>query len=110
MIMFKRQCRHCSFEYEYDHEKAANLITFCPNCHSYDHLECEYGFGPVVPCTIYHGSKKIGMVSYDTEDPHKYRIDSDTLCLHKVLEKRYLDALLEATDLISDLLAKGEQQ
>ena len=106
---FKRKCKSCDFEYEY--EGFANLMTFCPSCNSYDFLECEYGYGPVVPCRIYHGSKEIGMISYDKENRTKYRIDSDALKLHQVLEKTYLEALHEARDILTGellcLMEKG---
>ena len=80
------------------------MIAFCPNCNSYDYLECEYGYGPVVPCKIYHGSREIGMVTYDKMDRMKYRIDSDVFNIHKVLENTYLNALYEAKDMVTDLL------
>ena len=100
--MFKRQCNKCSFEYK--HEGFANLIVFCPKCNTYDYLECEYGYGPVVHCRICHGNKEVAMITYDKENRNKYRIDSDVFNLHKVLENTYLDALYEAKDIISDLL------
>lgn len=104
--MFKRRCKKCSFEYEY--EGFANLIVFCPNCNTYDYLECEYGYGPVVPCRIYHGNKEVGMITYDRGSKNKYRIDSDVFTLHKMLENTYLDALYEAKDMVSDLLQERE--
>ena len=101
--MRQRVCAKCGFEYE--HEGFANFITFCPSCNNYDHMECEYGFGPVVPCRIYHGSKIIGLVSYDENyKPNNYRLDSDTFDIHKILEKRYLEALNESIDILSELI------
>lgn len=104
--MFTRQCKKCLFQYQY--EGCANLIAFCPNCNSYDYLECEYGYGPVVPCKIYHGSREIGMVTYDKMDRMKYRIDSDVFNIHKVLENTYLNALYEAKDMVTDLLQERD--
>lgn len=104
----KRCCKKCGIEYEY--ELFANLILYCPNCDSYDHLECEYGYGPVVPCKIYHGGKEIAMITYDANGRNKYRVDSDKYNVHKVLEHTYLEALYEARDIITHLLnKKGEK-
>lgn len=101
-MVFKKQCGKCTFEYEY--EGFANLITFCPNCNNYDFLECEYGYGPVVPCRIYHGNKVVGMVTYNEDSEKRYRIDSDIFNLHKVLEHSYLEALYETRDIFSKLI------
>ena len=100
--LLKRQCKRCVFEYEF--EPFANLITFCPSCNKYDYLSCEYGFGPVVPCRIYHGSKVIGLVSYNDVSERVYRLDSDELNIHKVLNNTYLQALEEAIDIVADKL------
>ncbi|MBR5799121.1 MAG: hypothetical protein IKY23_03575 [Lachnospiraceae bacterium] len=100
--MGKKKCEKCGFEYEY--EAFGNLIAFCPNCNEYDYLSCEYGFGPVVPCRIYHGSNVVGMVTYNDDSERSYRLDSDVFDLHKVLEKRYLEALYEAKDIIYELI------
>lgn len=101
-MIFKRRCCKCSFEYEY--EGFANLISFCPNCNSYDFMECEYGYGPVVPCRIYHGSKVVGMVTYNEDSENRYRIDSDILGIHKPLCSSYLNALYEAKEIFSKLI------
>ncbi|MBQ4536898.1 MAG: hypothetical protein II994_04700 [Lachnospiraceae bacterium] len=101
-MSFKKKCGKCTFEYEY--EGFANLMTFCPKCNNYDFLECEYGYGPVVPCRICHGSKVIGMVTYSGDSERRYRIDSDIFNLHKVLEHSYLEALYEARDVFSELI------
>ena len=100
--MLKRQCEKCGFEYEF--EPFANLITFCPSCNKYDYLSCEYGFGPVVPCRIYHGSKVVGLVSYNDVSERVYRLDSDELNMHKVLENTYLKALEETIAIVADEL------
>ena len=102
VYIFSRKCCICGFEYKY--EGCSNLISFCPNCNKYDFLECEYGYGPVVPCRIYHGSKVVGMVTYNDDYGTSYRIDSDIFNLHKVLENSYLKALYEAKDIFSEIL------
>ena len=70
----------------------------------YDFLECEFGYGPVVPCRIYHGSKVVGMVTYNEGHEKRYRIDSDIYILHKVLENSYLEALYEAKDIFFEII------
>ena len=97
-LISKKQCENCGFEYEF--EEFANLIAFCPCCNAYDHLSCDYGFGPIVPCRIYHGSNVVGEVSYNGNSQHRYRIDSDVFNLHTVLKHSYLEALYEAKDMI----------
>lgn len=101
--MMKIHCKNCATEYEV--ELCANFMTFCPKCNSYSFMECEYGYGPVVPCRIYHGNNVIGMVNYDMGDRMKYRIDLDGFDVHKILNKRYLEALQEARDTVADLLS-----
>ena len=99
---FKRKCKSCNSEYQY--EGYANLITFCPNCHKHDFLECEYGYGPVVPCRIYLGSEVIGMVTYFNDGRGPYQLKSKKYHLHVILRQSYLEALLEAKDIIADYL------
>ncbi len=100
--MKKICCKNCENEYEV--ELCANFMTFCPKCNSYNFMECEYGYGPVVPCRIYHGDKVIGMVNNDSKDRMKYRVDLDGFNVHKILNKRYLEALQEARDMVTDFL------
>lgn len=104
--MIKIHCKNCATEYEV--ELCANFMTFCPNCNSSNFMECEYGYGPVVPCRIYYGNKMIGMVSNDSNDRMKYRIDMDSFNVHRILNKRYLEALQEARDIVTDLLNNKE--
>ena len=105
-MMLKKQCEKCGFEYEY--EGFANLMVFCPCCNEFDYLSCEYGFGPVVPCRIYHGKNVVGMVSYNDACERVYRIDSETYNIHEVLQRKYLEALYEAKDIISELVKREE--
>lgn len=55
-MKFNRKCNSCGQVYEYD--GCANLIIFCPRCKKYDYLECEYGYGPVVPSIIKLGNEE----------------------------------------------------
>lgn len=108
MVVFKRKCRSCGCEYEYEGD--ANLITFCPGCGSYDHLECEYGYAAVVPCRVYHGSRIIGTVTYSDDPEKRYRVDSDVYGVHKLLEKEYLEALYEARDMFDELIKQSKTE
>ena len=93
-------------EFIMNYRKRDNMKPFLPK----EARILDVGCGPVVPCRIYHGSKEIGMISYDKENRTKYRIDSDALKLHQVLEKTYLEALHEARDvLIGELLCIREK-
>lgn len=104
-MVLKKKCAKCSFEYDY--ESFANLILFCPNCGNYDFLECEYGYGPVVPCRIYYGNKVVGMVTASEGFERRYRVDSDVFDVHRLLQSSYLDALYEAKDIISELIKES---
>ncbi len=100
--MIEIHCKCCGIKYEV--EGCANFMTFCPDCNSTNFMECEYGYGPVVPCRIYHGDKVIGIVNNDSKERMKYRIDLDVFNVHKILNNRYLEALEEARDMVIDLL------
>lgn len=93
-----RICIACQSSYEF--EGSANLLAFCPHCKQFDYMECEYGFGPVVPCRIYVGSEWIGTVTYDDQRQLTYRLDCEQYHIHQRLEATYLDAIYEARDLI----------
>lgn len=101
-MIFHRNCISCNGEYEY--EGFANLIVFCPHCHKYNYLECEYGYGPVVPCLIYLGSEEIGIVTYHNRAETQYQYDSKKFDFHKVLKQSYLEALYEARDITAGFL------
>lgn len=104
-MVFKKKCTKCLFEYEY--ETFANIIVFCPNCGNYDFMECEYGYGPVVPCRIYRGNKVMGMVTSDEDPERRYQIHSDVFDIHMPLQSSYLDALYEAKEIFSKLINEG---
>ena len=99
VAMEQRQCRHCGKKYEYD--RFVNLLLFCPHCRQYDYLECEYGYGPVVPCRICLGKDKIGLVTYYGADQRLYQLTSAKYGLDEILGDTYLDALYEARDILS---------
>lgn len=102
--MQTEKCRHCGQEITY--EISANFIVFCPHCKKYVFLICEYGFGPVVPCRILLGEEEIAEVTYEDGSGGTYRYDSEKLDIHRVLDKSYLEALMEARDLTASLLSR----
>lgn len=79
----------------------ANLIMICPQCKGI-RIECEYGFGPIVPCEIYAGSKEIAKINYADPRGLRYRIDSDELGIHMELQKGYanLEVYEEASAIV----------
>lgn len=101
-MIFHRKCNSCNNEYEY--EGCATLIVFCPHCHRFDYLECEYGYGPIAPCRVYLGNEIVGMITYHQGNQSQYRYDSERYNIHRVLERSYLEALYEAKDITADLL------
>lgn len=96
------KCKNCSHEIPYT--PVANFIIFCPKCMKYTYLECEYGYGPVVPCNIYLGEKEIGIV---TEDGRIYYLQMQDAEEKLRLKNVYLKALEEAIEIVESSL--GEQ-
>ncbi|MDD4849910.1 MAG: hypothetical protein PHO10_04330 [Gemmiger sp.] len=105
-MLKSKTCKHCKKEYEY--QGGVNLIVFCPHCKTFDYLECEFGYGPVVPCTVSVGSKEIGVITcQNSAQPggqNEYRYDCDTYHFHGVLKHQYLEALHEARDITANFL------
>jgi uncharacterized protein (DUF302 family) len=95
------KCKVCNHEIYY--EPCANFIIFCPKCFKYTFLECEYGYGPVVPCHIYLGEKEIGIV---TEIKYKYFLQTQYSDEKIKLKKTYLEALKEAITIIENKIKK----
>ena len=80
-------------------------VYCCPRtCRQYL-LECEYGYGPVVPCFICLGTDVIGTVTYNRRSNSEYRFDSDKYQVHTVLKNRSLKALEEAKDIVTEILS-----
>lgn len=100
--MYFKRCQHCNTEFEY--EISGNFIVFCPHCRKCVLVECEYGYGPVVPCNIFLGKEEIATVTNHTKNVSVYRYDSDKFNIHKILSKKYLEALEEARDITAVLL------
>ena len=92
------ECQYCDEISIYHLE--ANFMIFCPKCKRRIYLECEYGYGPVTPCSILLGSEKIGEVVVN--DKNQYRLDINGK--QTLLKKTYLEALEEATVIIRKML------
>lgn len=98
MNMKTIECQYCNEISTYQSE--ANFIVFCPQCKRKIYLECEYGYGPVTPCSILLGCEKIGDVVVN--DKNQYRLDINGKQI--LLKKTYLNALEEATQIIRKML------
>jgi len=89
------RCKECNYEINYN--PSVNFIIFCPNCLKHTYLECEYGYGPVVPCSIFLGEKEIGTV---TQKGYVYILQTQYSDEIIVLKNQYLKALEEAIEII----------
>lgn len=94
--MCTTECKYCDTIVSY--KTYANFIIFCPNCKRYIFLECEYGYGPVTPCNIFLGNKKIGLV--DEDDTNKYYLEYGSEKI--MLNKTYLKALKESVEIVRE--------
>lgn len=104
--MEKTFCRHCGSELFCKVE--ANFIIFCPNCKKEGSMMCEAGFGPVVPCGIYFGINKIGIITVNALQ--KYTLKLNTRKREIVLKETYLAALYEAIQIIESYIQKKEKR
>ena len=95
-----RWCRHCGKDYSYE-GYSVNIMTFCPHCLRFDHLECEYGYGHIVPCQILLGEQPIGVIYIS--DGH-YHLESLYLDINIVLKDTGIKALEEAEKIVSQAL------
>ena len=92
--MCSHKCKHCNHEIQYS--PCANFILICPNCLN-AYLDCEYGYGPVVPCRIFLGEKEIGVI--ETRG-YLYLLKTQYSDEIIELENKYLEALEEAIAVI----------
>lgn len=99
--MTKSICDKCGYAYEAKCT-APNIIYFCPKCFNCVGCECEYGFGPIVPCSILLGGKQIAEIVYN--DSNGYRLISSELGIDKDLIKGYeqLGAYDETVEVIAE--------
>lgn len=92
------KCQFCGTVSEY--ETAANVIIYCPKCRKLISSECEYGFGPVTPCTVYLGENEIAKIILKD----RYVLVSDYFGIEKELKSGYenLEVYSEAERYITD--------
>ena len=95
------RCKECSCEINF--APCANFVVLCPGCLKYSYIECEYGYGPVVPCSIFLGEKEIGTV---TQRGYKYILQTQYSDEITVLENQYLEALEEAAEIVKSKIEK----
>ncbi len=96
-------CEKCGCTLPY--QSHANFIIICPNCFEEMFLECEYGFGPVVPCVILVGTHPVATV---VEDQHyNYFLRWHPCEKPTALKERYYDALLEAARIVQNRLKEA---
>lgn len=97
----RETCEYCGAEYT--HGGGANIICFCPQCGKRNRIECEYGYGPVVPCTIYCGDSAVAEIGAD------YILRSSRCGLRIPLKGRRKDlaAYTEAEEILIPYLPKN---
>ena len=93
------KCKECNHVISYT--QCANYIVFCPKCLKQSYLECEYGYGPVVPCNIFLGEKEIGVVN---KRGYTYILQTQYSNEIIELENEYLEALKEAAEIMKNML------
>lgn len=89
------KCHNCGKEYNY--YNSANMIIFCPHCHHCDCVSCD--FGTVTPCYIDLGDKNVGTI---VEEGNDYKLVSEVYGIDQVLKSRYMEAIGEAGNIISE--------
>lgn len=83
----ERVCDKCGVKYKVP-ITAANLMFFCPECHSSNGSISDYGFGPITPCDVYSGDHKIGEITGGADD---YHLTSRELGINVTLTRPYKD-------------------
>ncbi len=94
------ECKYCDCKVSYI--PCANFIVFCPECKREIHLECEYGYGPVTPCSILLGKDSMGTVTVNSKNEYLLEIKSDGKQIKLI--KSYLEALHEASNIMKNIL------
>ena len=97
-----RNCHKCKAEYEYD--EYPNIMLFCPKCGHFDYMCCDFGFGPMAPCTISQGREVLGEVVTKEND---YYLTSEKFKIEQKLNNLYNEALMEAGRIIDGRINDG---
>ena len=102
--MQQLECKQCG--HSYSGPTTGNDIYLCPKCNAYVGCLCDYGFGPIVPCNIFLGEKKIAKVEYRNRTKTEYKLKSDTYGINIPLTKGYknLEVYDEATKIITEAI------
>ena len=109
--MSKIKCRYCNSLIEY--RETANYMLFCPECKKPISLVCEYGFGPVTPCSVFLGNDAVAEIIKESDnyilkiyDYHNFKLPFLQKLNTKIipLKSCYLDALMESKDVIYEFL------
>ncbi|SES92839.1 MULTISPECIES: hypothetical protein [unclassified Pseudobutyrivibrio] len=103
--MQQLRCKKCGCEFS--GPLASNAMYLCPKCKEYVNCLCEYGFGPIVPCSIFLGEEEIARI--EERERIKYQLKSATLGLDAALSKGYknLEVYYEALDIVTEALREG---
>ncbi len=94
------ECRYCDCNVSYT--PRTNFILFCPECKREIYLECEYGYGPVTPCSVLLGGDSMGTVTVNNKDEYSLKMESDGKQIK--LRGCYLEALHEASNIVKSIL------
>ena len=101
MPLQTKDCHKCGKSYSY--RNSANMIVFCPHCHHSDIVCCDFGFGPVTPCSIDLGDKRVATLDTEEVDRQiRYRLVSEEYGIDRYLESSYMEAIGEAGRIISE--------
>lgn len=68
---------------------------------------CDYGFGPETPCAIDAGEEHLAQITCEKDDKTTfYRLRSEKFGMDLLLDTYYMDAIMEAGNIIFDRLAE----
>ena len=100
------KCHSCGNEYEF--YNSGNMMIFCPHCHHCDNVCCDFGFGPVTPCSIDMGTERLGVITIEKNGrEERYKLVSEKYGIDTFLKSSYMEAIGEAGRMISDMIEKG---
>lgn len=103
-MLHQKTCKHCGQAFDYD--ISGNDIYFCPYCKKATDCVCDYGFGPITPCTVWLGPEPVAEIT----GWHQYILSSQRFGFTKLLKGGYADLAVytEATEIIARCINDGE--